>query len=457
MKELAILGMTAALAGAAEFRSGAAVVTITPPEGAPMAGYYYNRAAEGAHDDLHAKALVFESEGARAAIVACDLASVPRFIVEQARRQIEAETGIPGNRVMISATHTHTGPVIPGDSDRYNLQGAMREIAARYVHELPGKIAEAVKLASAALVPARVSAAKGREPALAFNRRFFMKDGSVGWNPGKLNPNIVRPAGPTDPEVPVVYFESAEGKPQAAYVNFAMHLDTVGGTRYSADYAYTLSSLLAAAKSPELLTVFTIGCAGNVNHIDTGSRAPQQGNGEAARIGTILAAEVLKTLKRTEAVPAGPPRVRSAMVPLPLAEIRPGELEWARKITPLFGKPNAAPFMDLVRAFRIEDVAARQGKPIGAEVQAIAIGDELAWVGLPGEIFTELGMAIKTASPFRYTIVAELANDSIGYVPDRKAYPQGAYEPVSARCGPGSGEMLVEAATKLLVDMRAER
>ena len=75
----------------------------------------------------------------------------------------------------------------------------------------------------------------------------------------------------------------------------------------------------------------------------------------------------------------------------------------------------------------------------------------MAWVGLPGEIFTELGMMIKLGSPFQYTIVASLANGSIGYVPDRKAYPQGAYEPVSARCAAGSGEMLVDAATRLLV------
>ena len=84
---------------------------------------------------------------------------------------------------------------------------------------------------------------------------------------------------------------------------------------------------------------------------------------------------------------------------------------------------------------------------------ADGVHDDLAWVGLPGEIFTELGMMIKLASPFQYTRVASLANGSIGYVPDRKAYPQGAYEPVSARCAAGSGEMLVDAATRLLVEI----
>jgi hypothetical protein len=329
----------------------------------------------------------------------------------------------------------------------------MLNIARKYAEDLPEKIAESVKLAAAALKPVGVSAGIGREPSLTFNRRFYMKDGSVGWNPGKLNPAVVRPAGPTDPAVPVVYFETAGGRPLATYVNYAMHLDTVGGFEYSADYPYTLSKLLAAANSADMLTLFTIGCAGNLNHIDVNAAAKQSGHQEAARIGTVLAAEVLRTLKKMERLDLGAPRVRSETVRLPLPEIRPGELDWARKITPMFGQKDGAPFMDLVRAFKIVEVAERSGRPLEAEVQVITLGDRLAWVGLPGEIFTELGMMIKLGSPFQYTIIASLANGSIGYVPDRKAYPQGAYEPVSARCAAGSGELLVDAATRLLVEI----
>ena len=332
----------------------------------------------------------------------------------------------------------------------------MLEITKQYADDLPRKIAESVRLANAALKPARVSAGVGREPSLTFNRRYFMKDGSVGWNPGKLNPNIVRPAGPIDPTVGVMYFEGTDGKPLATYVNYALHLDTVGGAEYSADYAYTLGKELGTVRGPDMLTMFTIGCAGNLNHIDVSTKAPQKGNGEAARIGTVLAAEVLKTMKRMQTVEPGPPQVRSEMLHLPLPEIRPGDVEWAKKVTPLFGKPNAAPFMDLVRAFKIMDVAERKGELLDAEVQVITVGNQLAWIGLPGEIFTELGMALRNASPFQYTVIAELANGSIGYVPNRKAYPEGAYESVSARCGPGSGEMLVDSAVRMLVAMRSE-
>jgi neutral ceramidase len=80
----------------------------------------------------------------------------------------------------------------------------------------------------------------------------------------------------------------------------------------------------------------------------------------------------------------------------------------------------------------------------------IALGNEIAWVSLPGEVFVELGLSIKKRSPFRQTLIAELANGSIGYIPDRRAYAEGNYEPVSARCAAGSGEMLVEAAVRLL-------
>lgn len=84
----------------------------------------------------------------------------------------------------------------------------------------------------------------------------------------------------------------------------------------------------------------------------------------------------------------------------------------------------------------------------------IALGEDLAWVALPGEIFVELGLAIKKDSPFKHTIIAELANGSIGYVPTRRAYSEGNYEPVSARCAEGSGEMIVEAALRLLRQLK---
>jgi hypothetical protein len=89
-------------------------------------------------------------------------------------------------------------------------------------------------------------------------------------------------------------------------------------------------------------------------------------------------------------------------------------------------------------------------------VQVIALGDDLAWVALTGEAFVELGLSIKAASPFRHTILAELSDGSIGYIPTRRAYEEGNYEPTSARCAAGSGEMLAETAIRLLKRAKGE-
>ncbi|MCP5120291.1 MAG: hypothetical protein GY953_56570, partial [bacterium] len=204
-------------------RLGIAEVVINPPPGAPMAGYYHNRASAGVHDDLYAKALVMDVSGTRVALVACDLIHLSREVVEQARARITQSTAIPADHVMISATHAHTGPVILHHGSIYQLEGKMRQIAERYARELPDKIAESVRKAAARLETARVEAGTGHEDTLTFNRRFFMRDGSVGWTPGKRNPEIVKPAGPIDAEVPVVYFTSPPGEPKATYVNHALH------------------------------------------------------------------------------------------------------------------------------------------------------------------------------------------------------------------------------------------
>lgn len=438
-------------APAADLTAGAATTDITPPPGCPMAGYYSARGAEGTHDPLLAKALVFEKDGTRVALVALDLISTTRGLVEETRKLIEKDTGIPGRNVMISATHSHTGPVLTDGKARDEAFGGTQQVARDYMKELPGKIAAAVKKADAARTPAKVSFAAGKEEGLAFVRRFHMADGTVGWNPGKKNPNVVRPTASTDPAVPVVFVETADGKPIATYVNFAMHLDTVGGMYYSADYPFTLAKCLAAVKGDDMVTVFATGTCGDINHINVDDSKPQKGHGEAARIGTRLAAEVLRTYDKLKPT-TGQLRVTSEMLELPLAPVTADEVAAAKLVIAdvQAGKKPAPKFLDQVQAFKAADVAARVGKPLSVEVQVISLGDDLAWVSLPGEIFVDLGLAIKAGSPFRQTMIAELANGSIGYVPNRVAYPQGNYEVVSARCAEGSGEKLVDAALRQL-------
>jgi hypothetical protein len=439
-----------AITAHAELRVGAAAARITPEQPLPMAGYYSIRLSTNTHDDLHAKAIVLEQDGARAALVVCDLISLPRTVVVQAREIIARTTRVPGANVMISATHSHTGPVLDTGSARKAVDGGGTDAVRAYTAALPAKIAEAVQGADAMLQPARVSVAHEHEDHLSFNRRYFMKDGAVAWNPGKLNTNIVRAAGPIDPDVAVLYFDSPKSVPLATYVNFAMHPDTVGGLEFSADYAFTLSKLLGEYKGTNMITVFANGSCGNINHVDVQWAGAQKGHTESARLGTVLAGNVFKAYTRLQSLEPQSLRVRSEMVKLPLPELKPGDVEAARAIAARVGTTNTPKFLEQVNAFKVLDVAAREGRPQEVEVQVIALGDDLAWVSLPGEIFVELGLEIKKKSPFRHTLIAELANGAIGYIPNKKAFDEGNYEPASARCARGSGELLVESALKLL-------
>lgn len=453
------------LTASAAFKAGAARVNINPPNGTPLAGYYAERLSQGVADDLFAKALVLDDGLTRVALVTCDLISLPRHVVEETRKLVQKQTGIPVSHVMIAATHTHTGPMLEQKQPVDQLRGGTNALCREYTAALPSRIAQAVADANAQRAPAQLSFGRAEEHQLAFNRRFWMKDGTVGWNPGKLNPDIVRPAGPINPEVGILFVESTDKKPLATFVNFAMHADTTGGTLVSADFPGALSRCLAAVKGSEMLTLFGNGPCGNINHFNVASAAPQTSVSEANRLGTILAAAVCKAYMELQPITNTALRVGSEIVRLPLApitdeDVRAAKVSVSEKLQFDGAKSSATrtaaanmKFLDRVHMVKVLDVHARRGKPLEAEVQVIALGDALAWVALPGEIFVELGLAIKASSPFRQTQVVELANDSLGYIPNRAAYAEGNYEPVSARCAAGSGEQLVEVATKLLKEL----
>ena len=443
----------AAPMASAQFRAGAAQVNINPAPGTPIAGYYSMRPGGEVLDDVHAKALVFEAGGTKAAIVIADLISLPRHVVTSARELIAKETGIPAGNIMLAATHTHTAPVVAREMARDDIDGANTELGLAYTAKLPSLLAKSVADASATLTPVRMQAAKGRVENLAFNRRFWMKNGAVAWNPKKLDPDIVRPAGPVDPEVGLLTFDQPapmeKWTPFATFVNYAMHPDTTGGVRISADYPGALARVLAPVRGG--LVVFGNGTCGNLNHRNLAWAAPQGGPAETERLARILAGSVCEAIPRLSDVPVESIRVRHEMVTLSLPEITDEERTKAREI---IRKVQTAGFMDQVQTFKVLDVLSREGKPWELEVQVIAVGNDVAFVSLPGEIFVELGLEIKKRSPFASTHIIELANGAIGYIPNRPAYAEGAYEVVSSRCAEGSGEKLVEAAVKMLRELK---
>ena len=244
-------------------------------------------------------------------------------------------------------------------------------------------IAESVKLANAALATSKLSLGQGHEESISFNRRFFMTDGTVGWNPGKLNPKIIKAAGPIDPEVFVLFAETADGKPVSTYINFAVHLDNVGGTDISADMPYTLSTILGKIKTSEMVTMFAQGCSGNINHINVKTKEPQKGHSEAQRIGTVLAGEVIKTYTKLQPLEVSNISAKRQIVKLPLPDVKPEELPIAREVISRAGKPDAPKFLELVNAYKVLDVLDKKGEPVDAEIQVIALGDNCAIVSLP--------------------------------------------------------------------------
>lgn len=432
------------------FSAGAAAVCITPPEGIPMAGYYSLRLSKGVIDDLYAKAFVLDDGQSLVAFVACDLIGIPSEVIAEAKRWISQKTPILPHSVLISATHTHTGPILQYGSRRKEPDGGGSEIAQRYTRSLPEKIAQAVAEAFEKRRPAKLFVGSYEEHEVSFNRRFWMRDGSVGWNPGKLNPNIIRPVGPIDPELLVLYAESAEGESLAAYINFALHCDTVGGNLISADYPGVLAKHLREYKGQHFVTLFGNGACGDINHIDVNWADPQRGPEEANRIGTVLAGDVMKAFMKLEPVRPQPLQVLREEVLLPLFKITEDDIRRAEEI---LAQEEKAKFLDRVFAYKVLDIAEREGNPLEAEVQAIALGDQVAWIALPGEIFVALGLSIKHGSPYPYTFVVELANGSLGYLPHRSAYAEGEYEVISTRCAEGSGELLVTAALRSLAEL----
>ena len=137
---------------------------------------------------------------------------------------------------------------------------------------------------------------------------------------------------------------------------------------------------------------------------------------------------------------------------VPLQQYKPEQIAKARENMKEIGSKEL-PFLQQVESYKIMDLQWRKTNALALTVQVFILGSDTAIVGLPGEIFSELGLIIKNQSPFRNTIVVELANDSIGYVPTRKAFAEGSYEVVNSRVAPGGGEMLVQAAVRLLKGM----
>jgi hypothetical protein len=431
-----------------------------------MAGYFDERLATGTHDPLKAKAIVLQQDSdtlkgghQTAALVFCDLVGVSLTVTTNARAQASLKTGIPVSNIVICATHSHTGPLFDDVRRDYfhktaiEKQGTDPQEKIHYPDFLTEQLVKVIAQAQANLRPAQLEAGIATQDGLTFNRRYWMKNGKVAFNPGQLNTNIVRPAGPSDSDVGILRaLDAKTKKPFAGLTVFAMHSDTVGGTEYSADYAYYLQQTLRGAYGQSFISAFGAGTCGDLNHINVNKKEPIKGFDVAERLGTTLGQTVLNASNKLNTIAQPSLAVRSTKLQVPLQDVTDEQLADARSKISKLGDPDTDFFTKVVATKRLD--LAKRGKTWPMEVQVFRLDSETALVFLPCEIFVELGLAIKHASPFKKTIVISIANDRPSYVPTLKAFSEGSYEVTNSRVKPGGGEMLVDAAVGLLKELK---
>jgi neutral ceramidase len=442
-------------ANVSQLKTGLAVVDITPPVGYRMSGYFHERLSTGTLNPLQAKAIVLRQNDTSAALVFCDIIGMSLDVSSRARRIAAKRTGIPAENILITATHSHTGPLYFGALRRHFHNLAVAEHGkdpcekVDYSSELVKKIVKVITQASSNAEPVQVKAGVARQEGLSFNRRFHMKDGTVRFNPGVLNPDIVRAAGPIDPDVGIVFFNKAGGDgPEAALVNFTLHLDTVGGTEYAADYPFYIERSLREVYGDNFVLLFGTGTCGDINHIDVTRKERLKTD----FIGKTLAQTVKTKAESLYNIEVPSLAVRSEIVRVPLQRYGSDKVAWARESIKKVGTRELS-FLEQVEAYKILAIQMRQSDTIGLEVQVFRLSSDVAVVGLPGEVFVDLGLDIKRASPFATTLVIELCQDAPGYIPTKKAFAEGSYETVNSRVASGGGEEMAETAIRLLKEL----
>ena len=439
----------------AELRAGAAKVDVTPLV-LPVIrnGGFVEATADKVVDPLHARCIVLDDRVTRLAIVVVDSCMLPRELCDEAKRVASVETGIPFNRILISATHCHSAPSSMG----YCL-GSRAD--PRYRAFLPGKIVEAIVRANAAIQPAK--AAWGRVDAGEFTacRRWsFLKGNELvdpfgnktvraNMHPGHGNKNAVGPTGPIDPWLSFLSVQTADGKPLSVLANFSMHYFG-GHPGVSADYAGLFSGSLAKRLAPGDETFVGIMSQGTSGDAWWGDyRRDKRRTWSMQEYTGQLVDMVAKRLAKLD---------HSADVPLGFAEARPelyrrtpdaARLKWARgMLAKMNGKrPGNKPEVYAEQAVWIHENPVEE-----VPLQAIRIGG-LGITAIPCEVYALTGLKLKSASPLPLTFNISLANGASGYIPPPEQHALGGYTTWPARTAGlevNAEPRIVEETTRLL-------
>ncbi len=428
-------------------KAGSWKVRITPPVGSPLAGYSRRASfSTGIHDHLNARILLLDDGTIRGGIVSCDLIGVLAETTASIR-DAAGKLGFPGSNIMVCAFHTHSGPV--PDLGYGGMGIWMKEMSAR--------ISSALPRAASRLADASLSYGSCTMEGLTINRR--------------------RPRdGPVDPELLAVRWRSSDGR-LTHLLNYSCHAVVLGPDNYliSADYpGYAMRRIETETGGTCL---FTNGTCGDINPLTSSLKSRLEAGGdvydrtggtfaEARKLGLSLASAAQRAL--SEACDRRRADLRFATHELEIP-VRPtvSEKEIASRMAelersmPIMERDRASPdqlyraglelsFAKRAHAY-LKDGCAR------SEIQGIRIGD-LALIGLPGEVFVETGLKIKSRARSRGMkgIVVELANDYLGYMPTDQAFSEGGYEVGVARSlgfGPGLERSLLEGADAVMRDL----
>jgi len=458
----ALVCASAPIAPAKVFRAGAFAMDITPKEFPVIVnGGVRERLADKVNDPLHARCLVLDDGSVQLAIAVVDNCLIPRSLLDQAKALATKETGIPAERILISATHTHSAPSV------FACLGT--DCDEKYARWLPGKIAEGIRMAHKNLEVARVGWAVGRDETNVYCRRFLMKPGTAltnpysdkrddraQMNPGHNNPNAIRRTGPVDPAVTVLSIQTHDGRPLVLLGNYSTHY--AGAPALSADYfavfAREIGRLIGAkGDEPKFVGIMSNGTSGDANCYDF-MRAKRRtyDHHSVGRDVAKAAFEAYQTIEYHDWVPLEMREKRLVLdVRMPTEEEVTKALEFMKTFAGR--KPQNWPEVYARETILLSDMPPTRE----LKLQAIRIGD-LGIAAIPCEAYGSTGLAIKAASPLDATMNISLANGCEGYLAPPEQHKLGGYTTWRARssCLEEMAEPKIRAAVVgLLVEVAA--
>lgn len=422
-------------------------IDITPPVGAPLAGFAARHGVStGVHDPLFAHALVIESGGSATAFVSVDVLGLAADFVSGVRQIIKARTGLPEEAVMVSATHTHSAPVTV--STFFNPGETLNQ---SYMNRLASAIDDAVAGAWQNRSRARIGVGSGRVSGIGRNRR----------TADHL---------PVDDEVGIIKVASLDGRTRGVLINHACHPTVLGPDNLliTGDFPAFAIERIEARLGAGAFALFVNGAQGNISmgHSSElsaiGIITPGRTFERAAELGHRLADVVLGALPSIETATDVPVAHASRTIHLPfnaypppaetaaaLAEAQSDldALERDSDAVERVGPAKTRRLYASIRNFYAGEAAARPDGRLPIEIQGFRVGPAL-FVAVPGELFVEIGLRIKAEADHPVFIMG-ITNGYVGYLPTREAYRAGGYEVVSAKVTDAAEELLVEAIREL--------